>query len=251
MIKAFFRYGTFLVGVYLCVLIYSLPASFVYKNFITLPHGITAQGVSGSIWSGRLNTLHVDGYDIENLHWSIVLSDLLRGDIAIDWSIDNQSGKLSGRAQFDEDAIHLSGIKGRLDMASLSQQFSRQDFFASGILILDIEEYSFTADKLKRARGTVAWQQANLLAPVTIDLGGITTTLHENEGALLVRFVDTGYAVDLSGEVQLSKWQQYTYQLRFGVRDTTATGVVDVFNLMGLPDDDGYVSLEGEGRIQM
>jgi len=251
MIKALFRYGAFLLGVYLCVLIYSLPASFVYNKFITLPSGITVQGISGSIWSGQLNTLNVDGYDIENLRWSLVFSELLRGDVAIDWSVDNEMGTLNGQAHLDQQTIHLSAVKGNLDMAALSQKFAQQNFFASGILLLDIQEYSFTLDKLKRARGTMTWQQANLLAPVTMDLGGITTTLHENDGALLVRFVDTGHAVDLSGEAQLSNWQQYTYQLRFGVRDTTATGVVDVFNLMGLPDDDGYVSLEGDGRIQM
>jgi len=249
MIKVLFRYGAFLFGIYLCVLAYNLPATFVYKHFITLPPGMAVQGLSGSIWSGQIDTLQVDGYDINMLQWSVDLGALLSGAIAIDWSIDNEMAKLNGHAQVSQQAVHLSDVKGHVDMAVLSQQFARQDFYASGNVLLDIEEYTIARDRLVSARGTMDWQQATLLAPVTIDLGGIQTTLHENEGALLVRFVDTGYAVDLSGQVQISLQQQYTYQLRFGVRDTTATGVVDVFNLMGLPDDDGYVSLEGQGRI--
>jgi len=245
------RYGAFLLSVYLCVLIYSLPASFVQKHFVQTPPGVILQGVSGSIWSGHLDSLTVDGHVIENINWILSVSALLSGDVELDWSIVNATGELAGRAKVLDNSVQLSAIKGSLDMAAVSQQFAGQAFFATGVLLLDIEEYSFSAHSLNAARGTLTWQQANVLAPVAIELGGIETTLHEKDGELLVRFTDNGQAVDLSGEAQLSMQYRYRYQLRFGVRDTTATGVVDVFNLMGLPDEDGHVNLEGQGVVKL
>ena len=251
MLRTLLRYSAFLFGVYLCVLVYRLPASFVHEHFVETAPGITLHGVSGSVWSGHLDSLVIDGYIIENVNWVLSVTALLGGDIEFDWSIVNYIGELNGHAHVQENNVRLTGIKGNLDVAALSQQLAQQAFVANGVLLLDIEECSFSADRLHAASGTMMWQQANVLAPLAIELGGIQTTLHEKNGELLVRFSDTGHAVDLSGEAQLSMQANYRYQLRFGVRDTTATGVVDVFNLMGLPDEDGQVNLEGQGRVKL
>ncbi|MCO4321584.1 type II secretion system protein N [Aliidiomarina quisquiliarum] len=71
------------VAVYFIGLIVFLPARLVV-GFAPLPENIQLQGISGTVWNGRVDYVQFDGRALEQIEWQVFPLALLAGQIAAD-----------------------------------------------------------------------------------------------------------------------------------------------------------------------
>lgn len=67
---------------YFILIIANLPASQVI-NRVPLPSNVSIQGISGTLWDGRLNSVTVNGMQVKSVDWALSASALLLGKVSL------------------------------------------------------------------------------------------------------------------------------------------------------------------------
>ena len=114
--RSVFAAVSFLLVIIVITLIYKLPAKFIYQQF---PNNSSIQltDISGSIWSGHIDSINTPQLTFNKLDWQLSPWALLVGDIDVQWTLDDPSVKLQGELSLSAEALSLMNIKGHIDLA--------------------------------------------------------------------------------------------------------------------------------------
>ena len=245
--SVFIAVGFFLV-VILITLIYKLPAQFVYQQ---LPpnKNIGLSDISGSIWSGHVDSINTPQLTLYNFSWHLSAWALLVGDIDVQWALDDSPVKLQGEVNLSGANLQVNNIKGHIDLLELVERIPAQEIVLGGKVILDISQVEFEEEQFVTVLGLIDWRPALLLSPENIELGGFSANLSSKPERLIADLSDTGGAIALTGDFSLSPQGAYHYAVKVGVRDTSVPGLLDAFNQLGRLDVNGKIALSGDGRL--
>jgi len=238
----------FLLVIVFISLLYKLPAKFVYQQLAT-NSPVQLVGISGSIWSGSASQIHTQNFIIENLKWQLSPLNLLRGEVAISWVLEDRAVMLNGDMLLSSDQIIIKNTQGQVDVLPFMQRLPSQQVLLGGIIKLNINELNLTQGKLLDTVGIVEWKQAELLSPENIVLGGFKADLSDDAGRLRIQFTDTDEALFAEGKIIVSTQGEFQYSMQLAVRDTSATGLIEGFNQLGQPDNEGKITLRGSGDV--
>jgi len=238
----------FLFIVVFISLIYKLPAKFVYQQFAS-NSPVHLSGISGSIWSGHVEQIEIQQLVLKNLDWQLSPFALLLARADIQWRLNDEAAPLSGEVVVSSSRLMINNLQGYIDLLAIAQRLPRQDIIAGGTVNLKDVELEIEQEKIMHAAGRIHWQQAELLSPENIVLGGFNADLNQKDGDLLIQLMDTGGAVSLVGDIQFSLDGQFEYLMKVAVRDTSATGLLDAFNQLGQTDENGKVTLQDRGNV--
>ena len=238
----------FVIFIIVITLVYKLPAKFIYQQFSNVS-SIELTGISGSIWSGHVDSITTPQLTLNQLSWQLSIWALLVGDVDVRWKLEDPALQLQGEASLSGQELSLIDIKGYIDLVELGTRLPAQDILLAGVINIDIPQVEFKQSELIDMTGLVKWESAQLLSPANIELGDFKADLSNSSGKLLASLSDTGGPVSLAGFFSLSSLGKYDYKLEIAVRDTSVPGLLDGFNQLGQYDDNGVATLRGNGML--
>jgi len=239
--------GFFFV-IILITLIYKLPANFVYQQ---LPQSnvIQLNGIVGSIWSGRVDTINTQQVTFNNLNWQLSAWSLLVGDIDVQWALVDDAVNLQGNIKLSGDNIQIHNLEGQIDLLELGGKITEQPVVLGGQVIVDVGYVEIEDKQLIDVSGLVEWKSAMIVSPENVELGEFKAVLSNDSDQLLAMLSDTDGAVELQGDFNLSPTGTYSYAINIGIRDTSVPGLLDGFNQLGKQDYNGRITLQANDRL--
>lgn len=182
----------------LTYLLFSLiltPAS-LWLKLLPLPANLQLGPVSGTLWSGQIQGVQQGNWYLPQLQWQLQLSPLWRGKLGV-WVDGGQLKeqdlpyvKIQAEVGIGSVAITQSVL--RLPMSGVMSQLQLpMPVDASGMLVVNLQQYQSGAPYCQAATGSASWQQARFKTPAGwIDLAAIDATLACADGNLSVQTSD-------------------------------------------------------------
>lgn len=228
---------------YLGSLVWNLPASFVWDRMKNqLPAQVELYGLTGTLWSGRVNRIEVDGIDQGSLLWSWRPSGLLSAAIELDLAWMPRKGDVRATLQVGTDTLTLQNVNGRLDAAAMAS-VNKAPFLLEGSWLLDVPVLELEdMEHVARAEGRLIWEGAAGGLPTALPLGNLIADLEENDGWLRFTLSDQGGPLGLQGNARWRPGQAMALDTRLQARATAEAGLVGGLSLLGRPAADGWIT---------
>ncbi len=199
------------------------------------------QDVYGSVWSGRIYGLRLNGDRVGEISVSLKPLPLLIGRLSADWRISDTSLRGAGQASLSGD--HVSARNVALDVSLRRLGLNDIPGLTGGETVrLSILELEMDGDICVRAAGDV---RSDALAQLAESYGFTGPAL---EGILTC--IDDRLALDLVGQSEVMDVSGRVYFSRSGYEwtieaETVQGELADAFALLGLERDGGVWRYEG------
>lgn len=232
-----------LVLLYLGSLIYFLPASFVWNRIQgQLPAQVTLHGLSGTLWSGHVSRMQVEGVDQGGLRWNWQAAGLLRGKVSLDLFWQPRNGQVTARLDAGMNSLQLKDVVGRLDAASMAA-VNKAPFVLAGQWLLDVPLLELNdLQYVGQAEGQLTWENAAGGLPTAFPLGHLTADLSGDEGWLVLALSDQGGPLGLRGDARWRPGQALALNTQMQARADADAALVGGLGLLGRPDSQGWVN---------
>ncbi len=227
---------------YLVSMVWNLPASFVWSRLQDqLPVQVELSGLTGTLWSGRVNRIEVEGIDQGALNWSWRPAGLLTAAIELDLVWMPRNGDVRATLQVGNDSLTLENVTGQLDAAAMAA-INKAPFLLQGIWRLDVPLLELrNMEDVVQAEGRLVWEGAAGGLPTALALGDLVAELDENEGWLRLTLSDQGGPLGLQGNARWRPGQAMVLDTRLQARASAAAGLVGGLTLLGQPTGDGWI----------
>lgn len=228
---------------FLASLIWNLPASFVWSHIKDrLPAQVELSGLTGTLWTGRVNRIEADGVDQGSLAWSWRPSGLLTAAIELDLLWMPRKGDVRATLQVGTDTLTLENVRGQLDAAAMAS-INKAPFLLEGTWQLDVPVLELQGmEHVTRAEGRLLWDSAAGGLPTALPLGNLVADLADSDGWLQFVLSDQGGPLGLQGTARWRPGQAMALDTRLQARATAEAGLAGGLSLLGKPAADGWIS---------
>ena len=232
---------------YLVTLIWTLPAAVVWKGVKNqLPAPVTLQGLTGTLWSGQVGQLWVDGVDQGQLGWDWQPSQLLRGRIGLELIWQPRNGWFNAELQAGLGSLTLRNISGQLDASSMAI-INNAPFALGGSWLLDVPELALeNFDTVAAANGRLVWQDAAGGLPRALPFGHLTAALSETDGWLVLQLQDQDGPLGLRGDARWRPGRAMSIDAQLQARADAEPALVGGLGLLGEPDGQGWIRWQAQ-----
>lgn len=191
------------VAAYLLILVTTFPAARLTGMLEQRLSDLSILAVSGSVFSGKAGRVVWQDLDLGSMHWQFSPLALLLG--RVEYSVElmhpaNAGQLAAGMTLFGNAYVHNLDLKLLPDR--IINHYSPVEVQTGGEWWLDFEEIDVNDVFSGSTSGTIAWQDAVILAPVNMVLGQLKLDVQGNNAALLGEIVEGG-ALGASGNVSL------------------------------------------------
>jgi general secretion pathway protein N len=251
-VKKYWRYLIFGIAVYLVALVMTFPAQQAYPiaapYLQQLPVKVALVGLNGSIWSGRANTLSIDGKAIGEVDWALSFWPLFIGRLSGEYYLRLPDGHLQGDASVGlNGAVQLQDVEGRLPAAAVQNYVPGLPVSLGGTLSLTLDEVGIPESGVPEGMGVVVWQQAEVIQPQPQKLGDLKLLLSPgNSGGTLATVSDAGGPLQAEGTIELDGKRRYRIDLRLSSAEQELS---QALALLGARDKSGKVAVKLEGQL--
>ena len=240
---------TLICGVllYLLTLVWTLPAAVVWKQLQNrLPAPVTLQGLTGTLWSGQVAQLRVDGINQGQLGWDWQPSQLLRGRIGLDLVWQPRNGRVDAELLAGFGSLTLRDISGQLDASSMAI-IHNAPFALGGSWLLDIPELALEDfDTVAAASGRLVWQDAAGGLPQALPFGHLSAALTDANGWLVLDLQDQDGPLGLRGDARWRPGQPMHINAQLQARADAEPALATGLGLLGQPDAQGWISWQAQ-----
>ena len=231
----------------LCVgLVTMFPARVAYQWFA--PPGISLEGISGSIWSGRVARADIQGFYLQDISWRIKPLGLLRAKLAYALEAEPASGFINANAYFGvTGTIRLEDLQASLALQSVEQLAGVPGL--RGNVNLQFERIVVADGLPVAANGELA--VANLVAPLIHrgSIGGYRAEFFTQDTGVLASVVDTDGVVDIAGSFEIAADRSYQFLAQLAPKAETPDNLRSQMRFLGTPNDRGQYELRLEGQL--
>lgn len=232
---------------YLLTLIWTLPAAVVWRRLQhQLPVPVTLHGLTGTLWSGQVAQLIIDGVDQGRLSWSWQPSQVLRGRIGLDLTWQPRNGRVNARLIAGAGSLALRDISGSLDASSMAI-LHNAPFALGGNWLLDVPELVLQGfDGVVAANGRLVWQDAAGGLPQALPFGHLTATLGDADGWLVLELQDQGGPLGLRGDARWRPTQPMKIDAQLQARADADPALANGLGLLGRADAQGWIRWQAQ-----
>lgn len=238
-----------IVGVllYLLTLLWTLPAAVVWKRLEhRLPVPVTLHGLTGTLWSGHVGQLVVDGVNQGQLSWGWRPGQLLRGRLGLDLMWQPRKGLVNAELQAGMSSLSLRNITGSLDASSMAI-IHNAPFALGGSWLLDVPELVLSDfDSVTAASGRLVWQDAAGGLPQALPFGHLSASLAQADGWLVLALQDQEGPLGLRGDARWRPGQALEIDAQLQARTDAEPALDSGLGLLGQPDAQGWVSWQAQ-----
>ena len=246
--------GYSLLGIlaYCAFLVMTLPAQRVVSYVQQTQPDLRVAGVSGTAWSGRINTLQFQGQNIQRLKWQFDPLALFTGKMAFDVAFSGDGRSVAaGVAVRPDGALVLSDLQAKIPASDINPYIGMPGVALAGLLELQLEELVLKEKTLLSVEGDMFWRQAGVAEPVVQSLGGYSATLTTLEEGVSAQVKDDGGPLEIEGSAKLSDGS-YSLDVTAAVRDNADPGarmIQQGLNMLGARQPDGRYLLNFSGKL--
>lgn len=232
---------------YLVFLVVGLPANQVVSR-VSLPQQLSIQGVSGSVWNGRAESIRYAGTSVFNAEWNLKFLPLLIGRVSVEVKAgdrrDADTIAINGRLSLSKSSIKADSLQMYIPtdivMANLAIPLPVN---ASGRFKVDIDHLNYpqTCEEL---RGDGQWLNAGVAGTTgNIELGQFNATLACQNDKIAVQVqqpnklgLEVTALIDNKGKISASG--------KFKVDPSLPQEVHVAASLFGDKDAEGFYSIK-------
>lgn len=242
------------VAIYVVFLIALFPASIAVK-LAPLPKGINVTGASGSIWSGRIETLNIQKRQLEQVQWQLSPWGLFLGKAKLDVVIGNRASAVNGKGLV---TISMSGI----DAEGL--RFEAPSSFLLGKARLPFRtevngEISLFVERLQQGKPWCEQLKGKLfLNTVSVKnqfgnypLGDIELGLSCEDGNIKVRSDEAMNKLGLDGTVLVKADKMVQVAAKIKETSSQPADLKKALGFLGKKDSQGYYPISYQGRLPL
>jgi general secretion pathway protein N len=231
---------------YIIFLIAKLPAEQLVSR-VKLPDHLRIQGISGTIWQGRIEQVSIQGIPVRAVKWQLSPWRLLTGKAVLDL----QAGNIRNADELSLDGlVSLSrGAVGARDLdiyvpadLLIAQLPLPLPVNARGRFKVALQELNYT-QQCESLDGSGHWLNAEVAGTQGyIVLGNFDADLSCRDQAVLVNIQEPN-SFGLSAEATVSPALNINVSGRFKPDQSLPQEVHDAARLFGQPDDEGYYQI--------
>ncbi len=237
---------------FLVFLVAKLPASVILPFAGDIPD-VELRGASGTLWEGRIASVHTPELQVGPVEWSLSAWPLLRGQAQADVRADVEDGQLNGRLRANRAGdIEFHDLRGQFPIALIRPYLAMEVDDLSGQGAFDIEYLTLREMRPYSARGELRVLDLELrVQQHNFQFGAYQGELTGNEGEMSVRYSDAGGEGpwDLDGEARLEADYSFQVEGRVRARDDAPDHLRTPLEYLGSADDDGYRTFSFGGSL--
>ncbi|OUS23447.1 hypothetical protein A9Q98_15320 [Thalassotalea sp. 42_200_T64] len=186
-IKKYLAIFSAFILLYLVFLVNLAPANKLLSR-VDLPTGVSLHGISGSIFSGKAQTLTINQLSIENVNWSVSYFSLITLNPKVTVNIGNNLASISGRLELSNltSGLTVSNADIKVDANEVIGQLNLPiDINAAGQIHLTMAEFAMGKPICAVAQGAISWPNASVNAmEENVELGTLKALLSCEKGSL-------------------------------------------------------------------
>ncbi|MCU8017572.1 type II secretion system protein N [Shewanella sp. SM72] len=240
------------VLIYLIFLVVLFPAKIAIA-LAPLPANISVSGVSGSIWSGSIETLSMPQRQVEQVRWDLSPWALFLGKVKVDFQVGSRATPVSAKGL-------ISWSMGGLSAQGL--RFEAPDSFLLGNAKLPFKteitgEVSLLVETLEQGKpwceqlsGKLFLNQTNVKNQFgNYPLGNIELGLSCVEGKAQLATDETKNQLGIVGTLQLDEGNMVKVEAKIKETAEQPEDMRESLNILGKRGADGYFPVVYQGRI--
>ena len=233
---------TLLIG-----LVTAFPARVAYQWFA--PAGVVSlEGISGSVWNGRVAQADVAGFYLRDLSWRFKPLGLFTGRLAYAVEATPAAGFANADVLLGvTGAIRIEALQASLPLQSLEQVVGMPGL--RGNVNLQFDRIVIEDGLPVAANGELA--VANLVAPLVYrgSIGGYRAEFFTQDTGVLASVADTDGIVDLAGSFEILADRSYQFLGQLAPKAETPANLRSQMRFLGTPNDRGQFELRLEGEL--
>lgn len=203
-----------------------LPAGLLTAQIESRVPSIRFDGVSGSIWNGRVVSLRVSGRDIGALRWRVrpmaLLGARLQADVEVFGTAGTAVRTVSGAVWLAlPDRVGADAVHAELSASVLAPLFVGTGLMPDGVLTVQLDSLSFDGAVLHAISGSALWRQAVLFGAARAALGDVEASFALVEGQVVGGVRDRGGPIAIDGDFQAGL-SGYRFEARLAAEDADA-----------------------------
>ncbi|HDZ56306.1 MAG TPA: type II secretion system protein N [Pseudomonas xinjiangensis] len=237
------------LALFLLSLVWNLPAAFVWKQISgQFPAQVTLQGLSGTLWSGQVRQMKVNGIEQGAVTWDWRPGPLLAGRIALDVVWQPRNSRVEATLKIGASSMVLEDVNGRLDAASMAA-LNKAPFVLGGSWLLDVPFLELhDLERVGDASGRLVWENAAGGLPQPLPLGHLSADLTGADDWLVFSLSDQGGPLGLDGTARWRPGQPMFIEARLKARADAEAGLAGGLGMLGQADADGWVGWRAQLR---
>ncbi|MEI6858792.1 MAG: type II secretion system protein N [Shewanella sp.] len=240
------------ICLYLVFLLALLPAS-IAINLAPLPNNISVSGISGSIWSGSIESLIIQNRQLEQVQWQLSPWALFLGQAKVDLVIGNQGSAINGKglviistSEIDAEGLRLEAPISFL-LGNNRLPFSTK---MSGGISLFIDHFDQGTPWCEQLSGKLFINSIGVKNQFgNYPLGDIELALACVDGNVEMKSDETMNQLGFSGTLVLQ--QNKTVQVSAKIKETASQpeDLKKALAFLGQKDSQGYYPISYQGRV--
>jgi general secretion pathway protein N len=250
-VKRVLGYAVFAVVVYVVFLLTTFPADRAYALLKgRLPPQVQLYGLEGSVWHGRAQVAQLGRYRVAPLSWQYRPLALLTGRVAVKVAMERGAGRASAVVGLSRGGnVRLTDVDVALPADEVVDLLRLPVIQVNGAVNARLDSLLLQAGHVTAVDGTLSWDQAQVIRPQPLQLGGLEAKFDTKDGAVKGTLRDKGGPLLVDGIVTLKGDGSYQVNANVGTRDNTQPALNRIINSMGRQGPGGKVQVNYIGRM--
>jgi len=238
-IKYFFFFGF----VFLFFLVETFPVSVAISR-LPIPKHIEVIGISGTIWSGNIKQVRISGVSVGSLRWSILLSRLFFGELAIDASIEKKEGNIKSIVRiFPSGKVELNDTSFNIDLSSVEPSMYGFPVEYKGVVSGVFPKSTFIKNTFLGLNGKVSVDSLTLTYPQYQKFGDFHINFQENKnGSTFIKTKSLNASLKFDAKGLITKLGEVNVKANINASDDITLN--NVVALLGEQKASGDVVME-------
>ncbi|MCU4674384.1 type II secretion system protein N [Catenovulum sp. 2E275] len=237
---------------YLVFLIATLPAYLVVSR-IQLDKNIQLGNVSGTIWSGKIDTVKVDKTLVKDVTWDVNFAQLLAARFAVDIEFGSPRKNLepqgSSQLRYGLNGASVADLQIKLPADLIAQQINLPfKVQAAGLVDANISTMQLGEPVCQALDGQINWKLAavNLIEMKTnFSYGDIKANLSCDEnGAALAKILGNPELLRLDIDAKLTSFSSYSVNGFISAGSNASQDLRNALSYLGKADSQGRYSIK-------
>ena len=228
---------------YLFFLIGNLPANIILTS-IKLPGNVKVSDVSGTVWTGKIQNLHVSGITVGTVEWSLQPFRLLLGSLSADVTVKKERQYIKSKIHYTlTGKTELEDTRININLTSLQPLTYGMPFSYTGNLTGHLPVSYFKKDSFISLNGKLSLRNLEMVSPQRQAFGNFDIDLRaENEGMTSGLVKDNSDEISLSGKLAIYKDGLLKLSAKLAARQKDSS-IDNMIAFLGNKDSNGTVQI--------
>lgn len=219
---------------YVFFLLLLVPASQIVSLFKPTSSQISLAGISGSVWSGTIQSLQFQNHTLNATSWSLKPLMLMTGNVSLDLQTEFFGQKLNTELDYSlfSQSVALQDLHSVINAPALQKLLNLPFGELLGDIQLNLASVNLRSGQLPAIHGNVLWNKAQVKLYSTITLGNLSLNVSSSDnGDITGQLKNSGGEVSISGDLKITNNKRYTLNIRLKPRSNASK---DLINILGM-----------------